>query len=400
MQSAWDGTAEAMTLRETAPRFESLPAAQYYFAFVICGFVTVLLGPVLPVLAGWWHLTDVQGGWLFASQFSSSTVGAAVSSHFPRKSVVSGLASICAGVAMLLAGNYPAALAAFALIGLGTGLTVSSTNLIFGTEYPEQRGALLTRVNLCWGIGAVLAPEVVALALRAHALRTFVLLLALTAALAFALFSPLLRKAKMQTVAEGSGAERYADAGLWVFVLFSVLLFLYVGAETTVAGWVATYAHRLSGMTVERASMLVSGFWVALLAGRWLVVVLLRWLAEMAVLLGGLALAMGGVATLLFPHGAWVLTTAVVAVGLGSAPIFPLSVSRMLARTGRTRHAGWVFAICGSGGAVVPWVTGLISQHGGGLRAGFAAPLAALAGILICVVAERSMGRPKAHVVE
>lgn len=382
--------------RETAPRFESLPAAQYYFAFVICGFVTVLLGPVLPVLAGRWQLTDVASGWLFAAQFLSSTIGAAVSSHFPRKSVVSGLASICAGVAILLVGEYAAALAAFALIGLGTGLTVSSTNLIFGTEYPEQRGALLTRVNLCWGIGAVLAPEVVALALRAHALRTFELLLALTAALAFALFSPLLRRARVQNGREASRAEGDARAAMWVFVLFSVMLFLYVGAETTVAGWIATYAHRLSGLTVERAGLLVSVFWVALLAGRWMVVALLRWFAEAVVLLGGIVLAMGGVAMLLFPHGAWVLAPAVVAAGLGCAPVFPLLVSRMLARTGRSRHAGWVFAICGSGGGVVPWITGLISQHGGGLRAGFAAPLAALAGILICVVAERSAGRPEA----
>lgn len=383
-----------MSVREATPRFESLPAAQYYFAFVICGFVTVLLGPLLPVLAARWRLTDVQGGWLFAAQFLSSTIGAALSSHFPRKSVVSGLASICAGVTMLLVGHYAAALAAFGLIGLGTGLTVSSTNLIFGTEYPEQRGALLTRVNLCWGIGAVLAPEVAALALRAHALRMFVLMLALTAALAFALFAPLLRAAKMQTGARANGVDRDLRPGLMIFVLFSVMLFLYVGAETTVAGWVATYAHRLSGLSVERAGLLVSVFWIALLVGRWLVVTLLRWVAEMAVLVGGIALAMGGVAMLLFPHGAWVLLPSVVAAGLGCAPVFPLLVSRMLSRTGRTRHAGWVFAICGSGGGVVPWITGLISQHGGGLRAGFAAPLAALAGILICVAAERSTGRP------
>lgn len=383
--------------REPAPRFESLPAAHYYFAFVICGFVTVLLGPLLPVLAARWRLTDVQSGWLFAAQFLSSTMGAAVSSHFPRKSVVSGLASVCVGVAMLLTGNYAGALAGFGLVGLGTGLTVSSTNLIFGTEYPERRGALLTRVNLCWGIGAVLAPEVVALALRVHALRTFLLLLALTAALAFALFSPLLGTAKRQPDGEASAAEGDARAGLAIFVLFSVMLFLYVGAETTVAGWIATYAHRLSGLSLERASLLVSVFWVALLLGRWMVVGLLRWFAEVAVLAGGLSLAMGGVATLLFPHGSWILLAAVVAAGLGCAPLFPLLVSRMLARTGRTRHAGWVFAICGSGGGVVPWITGLISQHGGGLRAGFAAPLSALAGILICMLAEDTMKRPEAH---
>ncbi|HUY81986.1 MAG TPA: MFS transporter [Acidobacteriaceae bacterium] len=384
---------------EPAPRFESLPAAQYYFVLVLCGTVTVLLGPILPVLTAQWHLTDVQGGWLFAAQFSSSTIGAVLSSHFPRKSLVSGCASVSAGVAMLLVPHYAASLAAFGLIGLGTGLVVSATNLIFGTEYPERRGALLTRVNLSWGIGAVLAPELVALALRAHALRIFVLLVALIVALAFALFTPLLRRGRTGEPREPSTVARDAHAGLPIFVLFSVMLFLYVGAETTVAGWIATYVHRLSGLSVARASLFVSVFWVSLLAGRWLVVAVLRWLAEVAVLLGGLALAMGGVVTLLHPHPVWVLLAAVVAAGLGCGPIFPLSVSRMLARTGRTRHAGWVFAICGSGGAVAPWITGLISEHGGGLRTAFAVPLAALAGILLCVVIESAMKRPEARLI-
>ena len=393
-----------MTLREAAPRFESLPAAQYYFGMGISGFVTVLLGPVLPVLSAQWRLTDVQGGWLFAAQFSSSTIGAAFSSHFPGKSVVWGYACVCAGVAMLLAGDYAAALAGFGLIGLGTGLAVTATNLIFGTEYPEQRGVLLTRVNLSWGIGAVLAPELVALAEKAHALRTLVLLLALTAALSFALFAPLLRAGRISAKTATSAADRDAGAGIRIFALFSVMLFLYVGTETTIAGWIATYAHRLSGLSMVRASLLVSVFWVSLLAGRWLVAVLLRWFPEAGVLLGGLALAMGGVTMLLFPHAAWIVLPAVMAAGLGCAPIFPLLVSRMLARTGRTRHAGWVFAICGLGGAVVPWITGLISQHGGGLRAGFGAPLTALGGILICALIEGSMGgamkRPAAGFVE
>lgn len=379
-----------MMLREHAPRFESLPAAQYYFALAVCGFVTVLLGPVLPVLTAQWRLTDVQGGWLFAAQFLSSTVGAAASSHIPGKSVAWGMASACAGVAMLLAGNYAAALAGFALIGLGSGLAVTATNLIFGTEHPEQRGALLTRVNLSWGTGAVLSPELVALAERAHALRMFLLLVAVTAGLTFMLFIPLLCAGKK---AAADAAARDGHAGLRIFALFSVMLFLYVGAETAIAGWIATYAHQVSRLSVERASLFAAVFWVALLAGRWLVVRLLRRFKETAVLLGGIILAMGGVAVLLFPHGAHVMLPAVAAAGLGCAPLFPLLVSRMLARTGRTRHAGWVFAICGSGGAVVPWATGLIAQHGGGLPAGFSVPLAALGGVLICALTEGMIKR-------
>jgi MFS transporter, FHS family, glucose/mannose:H+ symporter len=126
-------------------------------------------------------------------------------------------------------------------------------------------------------------------------------------------------------------------------------------------------------------------------AGRGLVVWLLRVFAERTVLLCGLAVAMAGVAMLLFPHAPWMTLLAVVVGGLGFAPLFPLLVSRMLGRTGRTRQVGWIFAICGSGGAVVPWITGVVSQHAGGLRAAFLAPLAALGGILVSVLIEGLM---------
>jgi fucose permease len=390
-----------MTVRATASRFESLPAAQYYFALVVSGVATVLLGPILPIISTHWSLSDVQGGWLFTAQFSASVFGSALSSYFPRKSIVCGFASIGTGMGMLAVGHYRAALLAFALIGLGIGLAVSAINLIFGTEYPDRRGPLLTHVNLCWGIGAVLSPQFVALAEHAHALRVFLLLLTLCNFGVFAFFTPLLGTGKAGAKAERR-EERPASGriGLHVFALFSTIMFLYVGVETAIAGWIATYVHRLSGVGLARSSLFVSVFWISLVAGRGLVVVLLRALPERVVLLGGLAVGMAGVATLLFPHRPEAALIAVVAAGLGCAPIFPLAVSRMFARTGRSRHTGWAFAICGAGGAVVPWATGVISQHGGGLRMAFLAPLSALVGILICVLIEGAMGLPKSDLAQ
>jgi len=383
-----------MTARSIAPRFESLSAAQFYFALVVSGIVTVLLGPVLPIISARWMLSDVQGGWLFTAQFSASVVGSALSSYFPRKSVVLGFASIGAGLAVLSAGHYRAALLAFALIGMGIGLAVSAINLIFGTEYPERRGSLLTRANLCWGIGAVLAPQFVALAEHRHALRLFLVALSLCCFAVFASFSPLLGAGKVDVRGTGPKARvSGVRAGPLMFGLFSAIMFLYVGVETTIAGWIATYVHRLNAVSLARASLFVSVFWISLVTGRGLVVGLLRVFPERLVLLGGLAAALGGVGTLLFPHGVATALGAVIVAGLGCAPIYPLSVARMLARTGRTRHVGWAFAICGSGGAVVPWVTGVISEHGGGLRMAFLAPLTALAGILVCVLIEGRMNR-------
>ena len=339
-------------------------------------------------------MTDVESGWLFAAQFSASVLGAGVSSYFPRKSVVFGFAAIAAGLAVLAAGRYEAALPAFSLIGMGQGLAVSAINLIFGNAYPKRRGALLTNVNLCWGIGAVLAPQFVALAEREHALRLFLVVLALCAVVAFALFTPLLRRGDLEIKrGEEIRSSMWARFNAAMFALFSLMLFLYVGMETTIAGWIATYAHRFGGLDAARASSFVSTFWLSLVMGRGLVGVLLRRAREQVILLAGIVAAMGGIVMLLFSGGFRMEFAAVVTAGLGCAPIFPLAVSRMFGRLGRTRHAGWAFAICGWGGAVVPWITGVISEYAG-LRAAFLAPLAGLGGILICVLIENAMARP------
>lgn len=368
-------------------RFESLSATPFYLGFVVCGFATCLLGPVLPVLSLRWPMSDMQRGWLFVAQFMASTCGSVTSSYAPRKSAALGCAAIAAGLALLTASHYGAAIAAFALIGVGFGATVSATNLVFGTEHPEQRGKFLTQVNLCWGIGAMLVPAAVALAVRMDAVRIFLLTAALLALLVFVTLSPLLRPGEPR---RNTAVAPGVPIGARLFVLFSAMLFLYVGAETAATGWAATYAHRLRGLSVESASLLVSAFWVSLVVGRSAGVWLLRKARERTVLFGSLAVAGAGVLMLMASQTAMV-PAAMVVTGLGCAPVYPLLLSRVLGRIGRSRHAGWIFAICGSGGAVIPWITGAVSQHATGLRGAFLVPLAAFAGVALCVLASDAL---------
>jgi fucose permease len=174
-------------------------------------------------------------------------------------------------------------------------------------------------------------------------------------------------------------------------LFFAAFLFLYVGVETVVGGWITTYAHRFSGMTLAHASLMVSLYWMALLAGRWLGSVALKSVGERTVLIPGLALALVAVAVLIAPHSTAALLVAVAIAGAGFGPVFPLGVSRMLGRVRDHRNTGWVFAVTASGGAVLPWLTGLVSTGTGSLRMGFLVPVVALAGILLLAVGENAM---------
>ena len=378
------------------PRFALL-----CFGFVVCGIVTVLPGPLLPLLALRWHLHDMQSGAFFAVQFAAATVGAILSSWRLRRSLPIGFGLMAAAVALLAvamgdvsaATGYALALTAFGLIGFGIGLSVTATNLTVALNAGAgTRARRLSVVNLWWGIGAVVCPWLIATAERGGHLRALLPCLAIAAAATFAALAPLLAG---ETRALETPRRTGSAPQTGTLIFFAVFLFLYVGVENAVGGWIATYAHRFSGMTLAAASLTVSVYWLALLTGRGMGSLALRPLSDRAVLLASLALALVAVALLVLPHRPAVVLGAVALAGAGFGPVFPLGVSRMLARVSDHRPTGWVFAMCAGGGAVLPWLTGLVSTGTGSLRVGFAIPVAALAAILALALSENAaLGKP------
>jgi MFS transporter, FHS family, glucose/mannose:H+ symporter len=361
------------------------------FGFVVCGIVTVLPGPLLPVLAAQWGLRDVQSGAFFAAEFAASTVAAIMAPRRMRWSLPRGYALLTVGVLLLVVSGralsptlgHDLGLGAFTIIGLGIGLSVTATNLLVGSAPSEQRARRLSVVNLWWGIGAVACPWMVAMAERT---ANFQILLALVAGAAVATFVLLL---SLREEPGAMSATRLSLAGDGMVLLyFAALLFLYVGVENAVGGWVATYTYRFAGITLEDSSMMVSIFWLSLLAGRGLGSLALRRVPERTVLVPSLAVSLTAVTMLLLPHTTVTVVAAVVVAGIGFGPVFPIGVSRMLSRLSDHRNTGWVFATCASGGAVLPWLTGLFSTSTGSLRVGFAVPVAALGAILFLALAE------------
>lgn len=369
-------------------RPKSLLAAPFYAGFFISGMATVLLGPLLPILGARWSLTDLQAGSLFAVQFTASTLGAVLASYFSRACLIFGYASIALGFAALALADYHVALLAFALLGVGLGSSTTATNLLFGTERPNMRGVMLTRINLFWGLGAVCCPPFVAAAIAPETLRLVLLTLSLAAFGVFGAVITLLSRGGRPDRAR-TRLNQVSPLRPSVFVLFSVLLFLYVGSETSIFGWIATYANRYDGLDPGSSGLLVSAFWIAIVFGRGLTPLLVRRASEFAVLASGTIAALCGIASLLFPQTPSLTLIAVAVAGMGCAPVFPLAVARLLARIGPSRHAGWIFAICGAGAAVLPWATGLYSAHNGSLRTAFTLPLIAMVGVLLLVFVER-----------
>ena len=353
-----------------------------YAGFVLTGMVTTLLGPVLPALASRWSLDDAHAGYLFTAEFLGSTTGVVLSSLIvPRFGFTLSLALsyvlLALGVGAMGVGPWSIGLPAAAIYGFGLGIIIPATNLWVSQASGAKRAAALNVVNLAWGIGAVLLPGVVAVAARGHLLRALFLA---TAGAAFAVAITLFVVARGETIAHIPRIEIDGPALWGIRVSLAILFYLYVGAENAVAGWVAMYTVRLHVVAGTLWAATPSIFWGTLLIGRGLAVPVLRRVSEARLLAAGLLMAAVGVIVLIGANSMAPVVIGIGAAGLGLSSVFPLLIARIAHSFGEAgpKIAGPIFAFGGLGGATVPWLVGIVSQRGGGLRGGLAVPLAAV----------------------
>jgi MFS transporter, FHS family, glucose/mannose:H+ symporter len=369
-------------LRPAKPLRALLPV---YFYFLAAGVATVMLGPLLPSLIQRWHIQDAQAGTLFTANFAGQFCGAWFATRNLRASILYGSAITAAGcIALAWVGFGPAHIALFCTgLGLGAGLTAG--NVLAGTAVPAARARLIAILNVVWGLGAIACPILVRLSSAGGIQHFFVAtaaFLAITSLVAIAIPSPSPTQPAEQFATTSSPASRAPSLKqrlplptLPLFV-FGAAIFLYIGVENALGGWLPSYAVRTN--PTLHASSIALCFWVAELTGRILVTILMALVSEAA--LYRICLALLILTQVILCVTADISATGIVALtflcALSLAPIYPLIVSFLLARTGNHARLGPLFATASFGGASLPWLTGVFSTQFHSLRTGFLVPAA------------------------
>jgi fucose permease len=371
--------------------------------FLITGVVMTFIGPMLPILAARWSLTDAQSGSLIFVQFFSSMFGMLVSGVSVQRrgyrfTLIVGSLLMASGMALLASGSWAMGIVAVCVLGIGYGITTPAGNLRTAEINPENSASALNVINAVWGIGAMSSPFLVAIAQRAH--RPAYFLYGTAAALLVLLLALLLTRFVPDThahVESPLGAKSFwSDSAL---PLICALFFVYVGTETSFGAWIATYARRVDSRAHVLATVTPSFYWGALLLGRGLASIVLRFRSAVTIARTGLVIAMLGGLALVAAHEIKLVIIGAVLAGLGLASIFPISVSLLPGWFGPSarRSSGAVFASGNIGGAVVPWFVGEFSTHAAGLRAAFLLPLLGVSAMLVFYLTNKaSVGRRRA----
>lgn len=362
-------------------------------AFVLAGLGTMLIGPILPILAARWHLRDSQSGLLLLAQFCGATLGGATVSSRLSRDLLIGLAAAAAGFFVFaFAPGFLLACTGLIVGGFGVGRTIATINILAGLRARQQRGSALSRLNFSWSFGALLSPLLAAWLTPHFALRT---LLAAFAVLFLGVFSTLLLQRRRQSEAAegapGASAEYAASAtaGMQrVFAYFLLMLFLYGGLETCLSGWLTTYALRFGQTSLVLSEYTMVLLLAGLTAGRALAARLLLKMEDTTLLRIALALTALLAVGLALAQRSSVMAACAVLLGVCLAPVFPASFSIYMSFRPPARQAGLVLAASGIGAASLPWGMGVISTHAGSLRVALALPVA----VALAMLAQSSFG--------
>jgi MFS transporter, FHS family, glucose/mannose:H+ symporter len=364
--------------------------------FLLLGIVMTFLGPMLPLLSARWSLTDAGAGMLIFAEFFSSMFGMLLSGVLVQRlgyriTLIIGLVLMAVGMTLLASGPFLLGITAVSTLGVGYGVTSPAGNLRTAEINPASSASALNVINAVWGVGAMSAPVLVEIAQRAH--RPSVFLYGTAAALLILLLA-LAPTRFVPDVRTEVPSSQPGSPPLWrspLLPLICLLFFVYVGTETSFGGWVATYAHRVETGMSPLATMAPSFFWGALLFGRALAPIALKFHPETTVARGGLVTALLGALTLVTAQGLPLVIAGTVLAGLGLASIFPISVSLLpdwFADSAR-QASSLVFASGNMGGAVIPWVLGVVSARYSSLRLAFFIPVTGAASMLLFYLVQK-----------
>ncbi len=342
--------------------------------FGLTGAGTVMLGVLLPVLARQWGLRDDAAGLLFFLQFLGSSMGAILTGANRVRSLKIGYGLLSTSALALAYTGRGLSFAIFFCFGLGLGIVMTSTSLVFSDRYEVDRAAMLERINFAWSAGALAGTVLFVPFLRMESPRGLFFTFQGMFLLLFLWVIFRERHVMPDSPLNVDASRPLSIAPLRSLPLFLVMAICSIGVESSLSGWLTMYSHRADPRIIQAVTLATSLFWLGMMVGRLASSTRLMGMVGRERLLGGaLWVAAAAVALLIAAPNLTLIRVAAGLAGLSVGPLYPLLLSFMLERSPR----GWIFGVAGTGAALFPWLTGLLSANYGSLRYGLIAPCGA-----------------------
>ncbi|RLV90346.1 Bypass of stop codon protein 6 [Spathaspora sp. JA1] len=306
-----------------------------------------------------------------------------IQKKFGRKSIFLGcLSSIIMYTLVSTGSKYPVIIIGFLFGGIGAGICVAQYNVFIGRL--EKSSTALGYLHGCYGLGASVSPLIATAFVEAGIKWNFYYLVVLGFFLISAVntyisfvhgeddLKPWDDEQQQQPTQEvkksGLMKEALKNKLTWISSLF---VFFYQGAEVAFGGWITTYLRDYRNHTNTSIGYVVSGYWFGLTFGR---LVLTRLIHKLIGARRGNSVLI--VLSILFALLTWVISSFPIEIvtitftGIMIGPVYPLMIAYIVSEDLIPRKIAVISvtvttAFGSSGGAVIPFLVGLISQYAG-----------------------------------
>ena len=355
----------------------------------VFGIVMAILGAILPSLFERIQFSKSEAGNLFfymnLAMLGMSFVFGPVVDRFGYKLFLLACSLLVAASFLLftLAASYALLVVAALLLGFGGGGLNGGANALTSDLNPESRSAALNFLGIFFGFGALTIPFLIGALLDFLGLNRILIIAIVLSLVPFAFF--LLLRFPRAKQAQGFPLRQAARVvGHPLLWLCGLLLFFQSGNEFTVGGWTSTYLNEYFRLTPRLASLVLAGYWGAVMIGRFISTRLVRRMKNGTLILGSALISLAAAGLMAFAPTRAFASLGAVLIGLGFAAIYPTT----LAVVGEAFPAfsgtafSFVFVLGLAGGMTAPWLTGRIAGASG-IRSGFIIPVVCCAMIVL-----------------
>ncbi len=372
--------------------------AAAYWCYFVNGVVNSIIGPALLSMVHTFRIDLAAAGAIVTAQFIGylpGALGSGVAAErwgYRRVLVPATLVLTMGTIGTALVGSWLIAICLTGIAGAGFGVGDSLCNAVVADETPGAHGTTMNLLHTFFGVGALAGPLIAGMLLSSRVgWQGLFVLTGCLAGVCMLLFlviplpTPARRPTTKRPEMSRSQAQRASpDSAVWRnrhLWLLAAMLLLFVGMEQLVGAWGSAYLTRVQSADVDTAARAASVYWAAVTFGRLLASAVALSVSSERLLGGSAILALAAVSGLALAHGVGQALVAFAITGFGFAAIYP-TIMAITARTHARRFAtiaGAMAAAGGAGGAIYPWIGGIVGQAWG-LRATMwlAAALAAL----------------------
>ncbi|GLA69376.1 hypothetical protein AtubIFM55763_009328 [Aspergillus tubingensis] len=348
-----------------------------FISFTVVGANDGVYGALVPYLREDYNLSTTVVSLIFVTPFAGYTIATLIVNKIHMTlgqrgiAIIGPLCHIIPYVIMAIHPPWPAMLAVYVIVGLGNGLIDAAWNSWIADM--ANANAMMGVLQAFYGLGATISPLVGTQMIKSGLRWNYFYYTLLGASVLDLMVSSTLfwkenaasYRAKNHRSSDSGGGSRTTEAMkspiTW---LIAVWLFVYMGVEVSVGGWVVDFMVQVRHGEPYESGLIPTGFWAGVTVGRLVLGFVNDWLGERIAI--SIYLVISIALELIF----WLVpqfivsAVAVSLLGFFTGPLFPAAIvvaAKLLPKHLHTPGIGLASALAGGGGAILPFVAGAIS---------------------------------------